>query len=49
VARDDFALLVKHGDVNAETKVFDTTLTTLGDYRTKFERRVKDSWHAALL
>jgi hypothetical protein len=49
VARDDFALLVKHGDVNAETKVFDTTLTTLGDFRTKFERRVKDSWHAALL
>ena len=49
VARDDFQLLVKHGEVNADTKVFDTTLTILGDYRTKFERRAKDSWHAALL
>ena len=49
VARDDFELLVKQGEVNGETKVFDTTLSTLGDYRTKFERRAKDSWHAALL
>ena len=49
VSRDDFGLLVKHGDISAETKVFDTTLTTLGEYRTTFERRAKDSWHAALL
>ncbi len=49
VRRDDFVLLVKHGEVNADTPVFDTTLATLGDYRTKFERRARDSWHAALL
>jgi hypothetical protein len=49
VTREDFELLVKHGDVNGDTKVFDTTLTTLGDYRTKFERRAKDSWHSALI
>ncbi len=49
VAREDFGLLAKQGDVNGDTKVFDTTLTTLGDYRTKFERRASDSWHAVLL
>jgi hypothetical protein len=49
IARDDFEVLAAHGDVNGDTKVFDTTLTTLGEYRTKFERHAKDSWHASLL
>jgi hypothetical protein len=49
IPRDDFETLARTGDVNGDTKVFDTTLTTLGDYRTKFERRAADSWHAALI
>jgi hypothetical protein len=49
IPRADFELLSKQGAVSAATPVFDTAVTTLGEYRTRFERAAGDSWHAALL
>ena len=47
--RARFAELAERGEVGAETPVFDTTVPTLGDWRRGFERRVAESWHAALI
>ena len=49
-SRDDFGTMAKHGDVDANTSVFDLTITRLGDYRGgTFERPASESWHRALL
>ena len=48
-SRDLFATLGASGDVGADTRVFDTTVQTLGEWRERFERRLADSWHARLL
>lgn len=45
----DFELLATSGDVGPTTRVFDTTLTSLGAVRTGFERAAGESWHARLL
>ena len=34
---------------DASTTVFDTTVTTAGEYRAHFERTAGESWHAQLL
>jgi hypothetical protein len=34
------------GDVGPATAVFDTTVTSAGDWRTRFERPLAESWHA---
>ena len=47
--RDAFADAAAHGGVTRETHVFDATVNTLGDWRTKFERPAGESWHAQLL
>lgn len=47
--RADFTQLAAGGDVNAETTVFDTTVTSVGEYRAGFERPAAASWHKALL
>jgi hypothetical protein len=50
VTRGEFKQLAESGGVNAETIVFDHTLTTLGDLRgVKWEVSASASWHAALL
>jgi len=49
VTRAEFTYLAVNGDVDGKTKVFDTTLTTVGDYRKKFERAAAASWHAELM
>lgn len=44
--RDRFRELVKSGQISETTKVFDLTLTTVGDLQTgKFEKDFRDSWH----
>jgi hypothetical protein len=45
----DFEFAAKSGDVSGETTVFDTTVTTLGAYRERFEGAARDSWHRQLL
>jgi hypothetical protein len=37
------------GEIDGTTRVFDTTLTTVGDYRTKFEVPAAESWHGRLM
>jgi hypothetical protein len=49
VSRDDFALLARGGHVGPDTAVMDLSITDAASYRTRFERRAGDSWHAALL
>ena len=47
--RARFTELASSGAVTPHTTVFDTSLTTLGDVRDRFERSAGESWHAALL
>ena len=47
--RDDFEALARRGGAGVSTRVFDTTVTTAGDYRARFERAASESWHRALL
>ena len=49
VDRGDFADHAAAGRVAADTPVFDPTVTTLGEWRERFETRVSESWHAQLL
>ncbi|WP_411280656.1 hypothetical protein [Gemmatimonas sp.] len=48
-ARPAFREAAAGGAVSAESPVFDTTVTTVGAYRTGFERAAAESWHAKLL
>lgn len=49
VAREEFSGRAASGVVNASTRVFDTTVQTLGEWRSRFERPVAESWHVQLL
>ena len=49
--RDAFARAVaaSGGADAADVPVFDTTVTTAGDWRARFERPLRESWHARLV
>lgn len=47
--RAQFTAMAAMGEVNGETRVFDLTVTTAGDYRAHFERKAKDGWQRELL
>lgn len=47
--RDLFGELGAAGAVGPRTRVFDTSLTSLGDWRERFEVESGQSWHAELL
>ena len=47
--RPQFEAMAAMGEIDADVPVFDTTVTTVGDYRTRFERKARESWHAQLL
>ena len=47
--RAQFELMSKTREVSGETRVFDLTVTTVGEFRTRFERPAEESWHRALL
>ena len=49
VTRDDFTGLAARGKIRQETKVFDPTVITLGEWRARFESDVDHSWHAGLI
>lgn len=49
VSRDDFGKAGVRGEVDADTQVFDLSVTTLGEWRARFSSRAADSWHSALL
>jgi len=46
VSRQQFKALAEDGTVSAETSIFDTTLTRVGQFRAGgLERPARDSWH----
>ena len=47
--RDVFTALGAEGKVTADTQVFDPTVTSLGEWRARFELRAGESWHSGLL
>jgi hypothetical protein len=49
INRDEFEKLAASREVSGTTPVFDTSVTTVGDYRARFERAAAQSWHATLL
>jgi hypothetical protein len=49
LSRDDFEALARRGGADASTHVFDTTVTSAGDYRARFEIPAAESWHKALI
>lgn len=48
-SRDTFQALAARGDVTGATPVFDPTVATLGEWRTRFEGPASNSWHSKLL
>ena len=49
VDRERFAELGAQGTIRPQTNAFDPTVTTLGEWRARFELPVRDSWHAKLV
>lgn len=49
VTRDEFAQLSSQGRISPDTTVFDTSITSLGELRQRFELPAAGSWHRALL
>jgi hypothetical protein len=49
VPRAEMRSVTTAGALHGETPVFDTSLTSAGEWRRRFERPARESWHAALL
>jgi hypothetical protein len=49
VDRERFTALSAEGKIQLDTGVFDPTVTTLGEWRARFELDAAKSWHAGLL
>jgi len=49
VDREQFAALGAQGKIDGRTRVYDPTVTTLAEWRARFELDLKDSWHAKLI
>jgi len=49
VDRERFTALSAEGKIGPDTPVFDPTVTTLGEWRARFELNAGQSWHAGLL
>jgi hypothetical protein len=47
--REDFEALARRGGADGSTRVFDTTITSAGDYRARFEVPASESWLRTLL
>jgi hypothetical protein len=46
--RDEFASLIQRGEVSELTPVFDTSVTSAADWRTRFEQPAGKAWTATL-
>ena len=49
VSRDEFSELAADGAVRKDTRVFDMTVDTVGDWKERFETETARSWHSSLL
>ena len=48
VAREEFSTLASAGKIGPKTPVFDTSLTQLDAWRSRFEKPLSESWAASL-
>ncbi|HEY3133791.1 MAG TPA: hypothetical protein VGJ47_04110 [Gemmatimonadaceae bacterium] len=49
VTRERFGALGAQGKIGPQTRVFDPTVTSLGEWRARFVLDLKDSWHFKLI
>jgi hypothetical protein len=49
VSREEFALLYANGHINDATPVFDTLVSTKGDFDTSFIKPLGASWHRRMV
>ncbi len=49
VDRERFTALSSEGKITPHTRVFDPTVTSLGEWRARFELDAAQSWHSGLL
>ena len=49
VSRDEFTRLSEGHEIDKDTEVFDLSVITLGEWKSRFRSRAWDSWHAALM
>ncbi len=49
VTRDEFSRLSETGEIDKDTEVFDLSVTSLGEWRSRFRSRAADSWHLSLM
>jgi len=47
--RATFHAAIAAGEAGPDTSVFDTLITTVGEWRSQFERSARDSWHTRWL
>lgn len=47
--RPQFEAMATMQEIDGDTPVFDTTVTTVGEFRARFERKARESWHAQLM
>jgi hypothetical protein len=49
VTRDAFSNLATRGEIDGDTEVYDLSVTSLNEWRSRFKSRAADSWHASLM
>ena len=49
VSRDEFGSRAAKGEITGDTEVFDLSVTSLNEWRSRFRSRAADSWHASLM
>ena len=49
VTRDEFSDLAAKGEINGDTEVYDLSVTSLNEWKSRFKSRAHDSWHASLM
>jgi hypothetical protein len=49
VTRDEFSDLAARGEIDGNSEVYDLSVTSLNEWRSRFKSRAKDSWHASLM
>ncbi|MEO7521258.1 MAG: hypothetical protein ABIW79_05525 [Gemmatimonas sp.] len=48
-SRSEFVKAAKVGEVSLDSHVMDLTVSTVGEWRSRFERPAADTWHAKLV
>ena len=49
VSRSEFSDRAAHGKITADSEVFDLSVTSLNEWKSRFRGRAADSWHASLM